>query len=120
MDKKVDKEMAKVDKEVARQREERLMFATSAGKIVALQRAIAGWSKPSGELFCFIPSFFKFVQAVLKSPCRTETVTERLEEGWAKVSERVVEVVTEEVFVTFFGPFLILIIRFLTLFQNYW
>merc|ERR1711990_161662 len=28
---------------------------------------------------------------------RTETVTERMEEGWAKVSERVVEVVTEEV-----------------------
>merc|ERR1712212_354387 len=28
---------------------------------------------------------------------RTETVTERMEDGWAKVSERVVEVVTEEV-----------------------
>ena len=38
-------------------------------------------------------SFFSFQKIF-----RTETVTERVEEGWAKVSERVVEVVTEEVF----------------------
>ena len=33
----------------------------------------------------------------LKLFCRTETVTERMEDGWARVSERVVEFVTEEV-----------------------
>ena len=50
---KVDKEVDKVDKQmdkVVARREERTMVATSAGKIVVLQRAIAGWSKPSGEL----------------------------------------------------------------------
>ena len=36
-----------------------MRVATSAGRIVALQKARAGWSKPSGELFCFIPSLFK-------------------------------------------------------------
>merc|ERR1712037_1039985 len=41
---------------------------------------------------CFAKGKSRVVKTI-----RTETVTERVEEGWAKVSERVVEVVTEEV-----------------------
>merc|ERR1712126_767261 len=40
---------------------------------------------------CFAKGNSRVVKTI-----RTETVTERVEEGWAKVSERVVEVVTEE------------------------
>ena len=58
----VDTEVDKEDKQVAGREDklgERMRVATSAGRIVALQKARAGWSKPSGELFCFIPSLFK-------------------------------------------------------------
>ena len=54
VDKQVDKDMDKeVDKEVdtqGQEMEERMKVATSAEKIVVFQKAIAGWSKPSGEI----------------------------------------------------------------------
>ena len=45
LDKKVDKVM---DNDLEKDREERMMVATSAEKIIVLQKAIAGWLKPSG------------------------------------------------------------------------
>ena len=48
----VDKE---VDKE-GQEMEERMKVATSAEKVVVFQKAIAGWSKPSGEIRIFFSS----------------------------------------------------------------
>ena len=54
MDKDMDMDLGKeVDKKGMEKQgqEKRMMAATSAEKIVAKQRATAGWSKPSGEIF---------------------------------------------------------------------
>ena len=70
----------------------RLMSAMNVEKTAVHQREPAGRSKLSGKVGNQngkVENFFG----------RTETVTERMEDGWARVSERVVEVVTEEVFV---------------------
>ena len=52
-DKQVDKQG--VNKE-GQEMEERMKVATSAEKVVVFQKAIAGWSKPSGEIRIFFSS----------------------------------------------------------------
>ena len=69
----------------------RLMSAMNVEKTAVHRQEAAGRSKLSGKVGNQnekVENFF----------CRTETVTERMEDGWARVSERVVEVVIEEVF----------------------
>ena len=85
-DKMVDKQE---DKELTAW--SRLMSAMNVEKTAVHQQEVAGRSKLSGKVEMKMEKLKTFF-------CRTETVTERMEDGWARVSERVVEVVTEEVF----------------------